>query len=123
MGFPPPPDFPSPEEQSIVSAEASFEPGPSAASICGFKFPPKFNFAFGFNIPPLPIPFKLPTFSISLSINCDLSNPFSVSGGVSYGGGRVASFDTDNDELDEKRALQDTVLRSQPGLTKWQFRS
>ncbi len=108
MGFPPPQDFPTPQEQSIATANASFEPGPDAASICGFKFPPKFNFGYGFNLPPIPIPFKLPSFKLSLGINCDLDNPFSLSAGVSFGGGRVAQFDTDNDEQDEKIALEGT---------------
>lgn len=106
MGNAPPVDFPPPEEQDLVTADASFEPGPDAFSICGFKFPPKFNFSFGFNLPPIPIPFKLPTFDISLGLNCSLDNPFSFSGNISYGGGRVASFDTDNDEEDYKIAME-----------------
>lgn len=105
-GSPPPPNFPTPEEQDIVTADASFQPGPDAKSICGFKFPPKFNFSFGFNLPPLPIPFKLPTIDISLAINCDLDNPFGFSAGVSFGGGRVASYDLDQDERDAALAMQ-----------------
>lgn len=111
MGFPPPEDFPTPAQQDIVSADASFAPGPSASSICGFKFPPTFNFSFGFNLPPLPIPFKLPSFNISIMINCDLNNPFSLSGGVEYGGGRKATFDIDDDQRDTEIAMSNTLTR------------
>lgn len=105
-GSPPPPDFPSPESQDIVTANASFAPGPDAKSICGFKFPPKFNFGFGFNLPPLPLPFKIPTLDISFAINCDLDNPFSFSAGLKSGGGRVASYDLDDDERDTALAMK-----------------
>ena len=104
-GNEPPVDFPSPEEQDLVNADASFAPGPDAKSICGFKLPPKFNFSFGFNLPPIRFPFKFPTIDISFAINCDLDNPFSVSAGLSAGGGRVANVDTDDDEKDTAIAM------------------
>jgi hypothetical protein len=101
MGYPPPVDAPSVADQDIASANASFKPGPDAVSICGFKFPPKFNFSFGFNLPPLP-PFP-PTFNFnfSLGINCSGDgNPFNVAGGVSFGGNRTSTGPRDPDDKD-----------------------
>lgn len=97
-GSPPPPDAPSVEDQNLISAGASFEPGPPALSLCGFALP-TFRLAFTLKLPNLPFPPPLPFFNFSLSLNCDLSNPLSVSGGLSYGGGRVASFDSDPDDI------------------------
>jgi len=112
----PVPNFPPPEEQDLISASASFEPGPDAISLCGFAFPPKFNFSFGFNLPAIPIPFKLPTFDFSLGLNCSLDNPFSFSGNIAYGGGRVAQFDTNDDDEDYKTAM--AIQLPNPGLVR-----
>jgi hypothetical protein len=100
----PPPDFPDPSEQDIVDADASFAPGPDAASICGFKFPPKLNFKFGLNLklPKLPLPIS---FDFNFGLRCDFNNPFDVSAGVTAGGGRKALIDPDPDDLAIKEAL------------------
>jgi len=54
---------------------------------------------FNLNLPAIPFPPPLPFFSFSLSLNCDLNNPLSISGGLQWGGGRVASFDPDPDDV------------------------
>jgi hypothetical protein len=99
MGYPPPPDAPAPDEQIGVETSASFEPGPTAFDICGFKFPPLPKFSFGFKLPSLKLPIP-PKFSISIGINCSLENPFDVSAGVEWGGGRQSSGPRDPDDRD-----------------------
>lgn len=97
MGAPPPPDFPTPEEQGEASIDAEFKPSPAGASLCGFGFP-LFFFSFtlpGFKFPPFDFP---PRFSFSLTLNCDLSNPIDAE--IAFGGGRVASQNPDQDEID-----------------------
>lgn len=93
MGSPPPPSFPSPADQDAALVDASFAPGPPAASLCGFVFP-TFKFEISLNIPFPNIPFP-PKFFFSFGLNCDLSNPFSFTGGVKFGGGRVSTADPD----------------------------
>lgn len=85
-GTPPPDDAPPPDVQDVLTVDASFPPSPTAASICGFKFPPTFSFNISINIP---FPnFKLPLpFNFSLSLTCDLDNPIGAE--VSFGGGRT----------------------------------
>jgi len=75
----------------------SFEPSPSGASICGFQFPPIFNFSLSFNFkfPPFPFP---PTFDFFLGLKCDLSDPFDAS--VGFGGGRVGTSDPSQFDAD-----------------------
>ena len=97
-GNPPPPDAPPPDDQDLVTADASFEPGPSAVSLCGFAFPPTFKFSFGFKLPSLTLPLPI-NFFFNLGINCSLDNPFDLSAGVSAGGGRTALGPRDPDEL------------------------
>ncbi len=63
MGFEPPPNAPSLPEQAAVSADLSFPPAPSGASLCGFALP-----SFSFDFPPV-LFFALP-------LNCDLADPF-----------------------------------------------
>lgn len=94
MGFAPPPDAPTPAEQDAVAVEASFEPSPTGASICGFGVP-SFSFGLSIKLPALPIP-QLPTFDFFVSLNCDLSNPIDAS--FAFGGGRVGSADIDADD-------------------------
>lgn len=74
-----------------VSADIGFgAPALDAVSICGFKFPPKFNFKFGFSLPALPpFPPQIPFPWIVL--NCDLSKPISLG----WGGGRVPVYNAD----------------------------
>ena len=100
MGSPPPPDAPSLEEQDTVATNAQFSPGPPAASLCGFVIP-FLSIFFNINLPGIPFPIGLPTISILIGLNCSLSNPIDISGGVSYGGGRIASFDPDPDLNDD----------------------
>lgn len=101
MGFPPPPDAPSLEEQNALAVNAKFSPGLPVASLCGFTLP-ILSILFSINIPglPFPIPFP-PNIAILIGLNCSLSNPLNISGGVSYGGGRIASFDPDPDLIDD----------------------
>ena len=94
MGSPPPPDAPSPEEQDIVAADASFEPSPSGAALCGFGFP-SFSFNLTFNIPFPSFDFP-PIFNFGVTLNCDLSDPIDAE--FSFGGGRVGTEDPDADE-------------------------
>lgn len=97
MGFPPPPDAPTPAAQAAADASFEFEPSPAGASLCGFQFPPMFNFSLSlrFKFPPFDFP---PTFSFFLGFNCDLSNPFDVEFG--FGGGRVGTSDPDPFDAD-----------------------
>jgi len=96
MGAAPPPDAPTPAEQAAVSADASFEPSPGGASLCGFALPSfTFSLAFNFKFPPFDFP---PTFNFAIGLNCDLSNPIDAS--FSFGGGRVATSDPDPFEED-----------------------
>lgn len=102
MGSPPPKDNPPPEEQDIVTADAGFESGPDAIDLCGFKFPPLFKFSFGLNLPSI----QLPTFNFNLAIGLSCStNPFDMSAGVKYGGGRVGSGPKDPDDADREEYL------------------
>ena len=72
-----------------VSADIGFAaPALDDFSICGFSFPPKIVFAFGFHIPGLTI--KLPTLPFPwLNLVCDLAKPVDLG----WGGGRVPQFD------------------------------
>lgn len=95
MGFPPPPDAPSPAAQDAATVDISFQPSPAGPSLCGFVLPTltwsvKFPGLPAF--PPFPFP---PTFNYFLGLNCDLSNPFSASFG--FGGGRASNADPDQD--------------------------
>lgn len=104
MGTSPPEDRPPPAEQDIVTGDAGFAPGPTSTSLCGFKFPPIFRFKFGFNLPAISLPLPI-SFTFSIGINCNLDNPFDVSAGVKYGGGRVSSGPRDPDEADREEYL------------------
>ena len=95
MGFPPPPAGPSPSSLAQTKLSASFAASPPVASLCGFALP-SFAFAIGFVLPTI-FPLPIPVFSISIGLNCSLTNPLDVSAGLSYGGGRVASSDPDPD--------------------------
>lgn len=98
MGFPPPPDAPSVEEQDAVSLEASFEPSPTGATLCGFGVP-SFVLSLDFKLPIPPLP-SLPTFDFFIALNCDLSDP--IDADFSFGGGRVGQTDVDaDDDLDD----------------------
>ena len=95
MGFPPPPDLPSPATQDAVTADASFEPSPSGPSLCGFGIP-VFNFSLGFQLPfPFPPPGFPPKLSFSIALACDLSDPLDASFG--FGGGRISTSDPDTE--------------------------
>lgn len=95
MGSPPPTDYPTPEEQDVVDASASFEPSPSGATLCGFALP-TFNFSLGLRLPAFP-PFPFPPkFNFALALNCDLSDPFTAS--VGFGGGRVSAGPNPDDD-------------------------
>lgn len=96
MGNAPPPNAPPPSEQAAISAEASFEPSPSGASLCGFALPTfNFSLAFNFKFPPFDFP---PKFNFAIGLNCDLSNPIDAS--FEFGGGRVSTMDPDPFESD-----------------------
>lgn len=95
MGSPPPPDAPSVDAQASVDASISFEPSPSGASLCGFKFP-SFSFNITFRLPSFHFDFP-PSFFFALSLKCDLSNPIDAE--VGFGGGRIGTTDPpDEDE-------------------------
>ncbi len=88
MGFAPPLNGPSPDQQATADADAGFAPSPSGLEICGFA-PPGFFWNFSFRIPKFP-PFSFPPkFSFFLALNCDLSDPFEAS--FEFGGGRVST--------------------------------
>ncbi len=94
MGFPPPPDAPSPATQDAGIADAGFKPSPSGPSLCGFGFP-LFSLSFripGFQFPPSGFP---PRLNFGIALACDLSDPFSAN--VGFGGGRVSTADPDAD--------------------------
>lgn len=77
-----------------MQADAGFKPSPTGATLCGFGIP-GFFLNFDFSLPVFP-PFQFPpTFNFMIALNCDLSKPISASGGVSFGGGRVAQSDPD----------------------------
>ena len=107
-GVPPPPDLPSPSASvdpnalipSIpdVTVDLQFSLSPPVIALCGFALP-TFLFAFGVKLPklPFPIPPKLPTFSLSLGIDCMMHNPVNISKGVKWGGGRKSTSEPDPD--------------------------
>lgn len=97
MGFPPPPDAPSPEEQDMVSVGAGFQPSPMAVELCGFALPFPY-LGINIRIPNIPFPPELPSFLLAFGLNCDLDNPIDVTAGVGYGGGRVAGYDSSPDD-------------------------
>lgn len=96
MGSPPPPDAPSAGVQDQEVIDASFEPSPTGASLCGFGLP---SFSLTLNIPFPPFPPKFPPqLNLALGINCDLDNPIDAE--LSFGGGRVPQ-PQEQDEDDE----------------------
>jgi hypothetical protein len=97
MGVAPPPNFPPPAEQDQDIVDAGFKPSPTGASLCGFGLPVFFLSIKipGFKFPPFDFPPKL---NLSLSLNCDLSNPIDAE--LSFGGGRVSQQDPDPDDVD-----------------------
>jgi hypothetical protein len=92
-GSAPPDDAPSLADQTKVELDAGFQAGPPAASLCKFKLP-LFLFKLAIKLPPLNFPPPFPTFSFSLGLSCDLSNPINVTAGVKFGGGRKATGQT-----------------------------
>jgi len=99
MGFAPAPPGPPPAAPGASITVGMSTPTLPAIAICGllFKFPPAIFFSFGFTLPTIPFPPKIPLPYISLSLNCNLSNPLNVSAGLSYGGGRQSNADPDPD--------------------------
>lgn len=95
MGFPPPPAGPPPAAQQAAAVSAGFSAGPPVVSLCGFTLP-SFVFSIKFNLPSI-FPLPLPSFHFSIGLNCSLTNPLDISGGVSFGGGRVPTYDPDPD--------------------------
>jgi hypothetical protein len=94
MGFAPPTDYPSPEEQGEATANASFEPSPTGAKLCGFGLP-VFAFSFslpGFQFPPEGFP---PQLNYGIALKCNLSDPIDAEFG--FGGGRVSNSDPSAD--------------------------
>lgn len=95
-GTAPPDDAPSPAQQDVVAADATFGPSPSGEALCGFALP-SFSFSFSLNIPfpdfALPFPF-----GFALALNCDLSDPIDAE--VVFGGGRVSTGDLSNEDRD-----------------------
>jgi hypothetical protein len=98
MGFPPPPDLPAPTPPTVGGSFST--PKLPAIALCGFKFPPSLFFIFGFKLPSIAFPPKIPLPYLHLALNCNLSNPIDVSAGVAYGGGRASNNNPDPD-LDE----------------------
>lgn len=96
MGFAPPPDGPPPAAQAALAASASFQASLPAAELCGFALP-SFLFAISFVLPTI-FPLPIPSFEISIGFSCDLNNPIGVGGGLSWGGGRVATYDPNPDD-------------------------
>ncbi len=98
MGTAPPPDGPPPAQQQQIAADASFQAGPPVAQLCGFKLP-SLQFSFGFTLPPINFPPKLPSLQAAIGLNCDTDNPLDISAGLDWGGGRVGTQDPDPDDL------------------------
>ena len=101
-GVSPPTNFPTPPQApggsgASIGVSPSFGAGPPILTICGLSLP-LLAFLLGLKIkipgfpPPLPFPF------LAISLNCSLDNPFNVSAGVSYGGGRQATYDQNPDD-------------------------
>lgn len=101
MGSPPPIDAPPPGPAVSANADAGFADDPSAATLCGFTFPPFPFFKFGFSLAGLKFPPALPIPKIGLAINCDLNNPLSVTAGVAWGGGRNPNGYPDPDAVEQ----------------------
>ena len=102
MGSAPPADAPSVAQQAASAAGAGFSAGPPLGQLCGFAIP-GFTFKLLPSIPPISFPPPLPSFRLSIGLNCSADNPLSVSAGLSYGGGRVSNSDADADlSLDQQ---------------------
>ena len=112
MGFPPPPNFPSPGPapeapagiSGSVSASATFGAPTTKATICGFSFPipPILTLTFGIELsitlPNFPPAFPLPW--IKLVLSCDPNDPIDISGGIGFGGGRASNAEPDPDLME-----------------------
>lgn len=83
-------------------ASVGLPPSLPAVSLCGFSFPPKLLFKFGFTLPvTLSFPPPLPIPHLSLSLNCNLSNPIGVTAGLKWGAGRTSNALPDPDVLEQ----------------------
>ncbi len=89
MGAAPPVDFPPPDDQDKVSADASMSVGKPVVDLCSFKLP--FAFSVSLHIPDI-LP-KIPTFwfKLGFGLNCSLDNPLDVTASSPFGGGRIGS--------------------------------
>jgi len=81
-----------------ASAGIAFDKPELNANPCEFKIVipfPKLNLV----LPAIPFPpFPIPIFNLSLTLTCSLDNPIDVSGGITFGGGRISCFDPDPDD-------------------------
>jgi hypothetical protein len=91
----------------MANFSAGFPPGPPAGTLpCGLSLAlPKFAFIFGFVLPPLSFPPKLPVLPFSLQLTCNLSAPIQISSKpLPNGGGRVSNADPDPDLFESMAA-------------------
>lgn len=84
----------------LPSANVEFEAPSLNADPCNFQFSfPRFG--FGFVLPSISFAIPFPTIKLSLELSCSLDNPIDVSGGLSFGGGRIPCFDPDPDDAED----------------------
>lgn len=89
----------------MADSGPSFSPGPPVAQLCGFKVP-SFSFSFGFKLPPIAFPPKIPLPKIGFGLNCQSNNPVNAANGQPNGGGRVATYDPDPDDVVNQQTSQ-----------------
>ncbi len=87
------------DDDASIGVEGSFDEPELNADPCNFQFKLP-NFSFGVNLFFKFPPFEIPIPHLRFALSCDPTKPIDVSGDISYGGGRIASFDLSPDDDD-----------------------
>lgn len=75
--------------------------GDIKASLCEFSFKfPDIKIPPVFNLPDIPFPPPLPIPKLAFSLSCDPNKPIDITAGLAFGGGRIACYDSGDEEAE-----------------------